>query len=297
MIPILNTTSRTEIVFLEGFWTGLKQRKRIPMKIRADYVSNSSSSSYVIALPKGHDMYDFINKAVKACSDFRDDDTYDDDDIRELNLFNHRQLDFCMNSYELLFIGELQVGWIPGTVDGEKEVEDFIKSVNHMKNDNYPYTPRILSQTKDHLEYEDVDVTENVTINSESMSCVRPYKWKKDDDDNYRKKVVDSILKVASRNNRDNPFFREDCMGICEITMNTILNTQDLIAEEKEIKLPEWGKDLESLKKRIEDGDRIFCIELNQGGDGQNIGSIYALNGWDSDFNKYTNVEVIGSWL
>ena len=91
-------------------------------------------------------MYDFINKAVKACSDFRDDDTYDDDYIRELNLFNHRQLDFCMNSYELLFIGELEVGWVPGSIDGERQVKEFVQTVNNMKKSNNKYTPRILEQ-------------------------------------------------------------------------------------------------------------------------------------------------------
>jgi len=79
--------------------------------------------------------------------------------------------------------------------------------------------------------------------------------------------------------------------------MNTILNTQDLIAEGKNVRLPNWASDLDALKKRIEDGDRIFCIEMNQGGDGQDIGSIYALNSWDSDFNKYANVQVLGSWM
>jgi hypothetical protein len=268
------------------------------MKIRADYVSNSSSSSYVIVLPKGHDMYDFINKAVKACSDFRDDDTYDDDDIRELNLFNHRQLDFCMNSYELLFIGELSVGWIPGTIDGEKQVEDFIKCVNHMKNSNSKYTPMILEKNESHLEYQDLDTAEYVTISRDSMQWhVRPYQWKDVSDEEYRKRVVDAITRFVSRDNRDNSFFHDNSMGICEVTMNTILNTQDLIAEGKEIELPNWCPDLEAMKKRIEDGDRIFCIEMNQGGDGQNIGALYALNGWDSDFNRYADVEVLGTWM
>ena len=268
------------------------------MKIRADYVSNSSSSSYVIALPKGHDMYDFINKAVKACSDFRDDDTYDDDYIRELNLFNHRQLDFCMNSYELLFIGELSVGWLPGTIDGERQVKEFVQTVNHMKNENSKYTPRILEKNESHLEYQDLDTAEYVTISNDAMQWhVRPYKWKDVSDEEYRRRVVDAITKIVSRDNRDNPFFHDDSMGICEVTMNSILNTQDLIAEGKEIELPNWCQDLEAMKKRIEGGDRIFCIEMNQGGDGQNMGALYALNGWDSDFNRYADVEVLGTWM
>lgn len=268
------------------------------MKIRSDYVSNSSSSSYVISLPKGHDMYDFINKAVKACSDFRDDDTYDDDYIRELNLFNHRQLDFCMNSYELLFIGELEVGWVPGSIDGERQVKEFVQTVNNMKKSNNKYTPRILEQNESHLEYQDLDTVEYVTISKDAMQWhVRPYKWMDVSDEEYRRRVVENITKAVAFANRENPYSKDDRMGICEVTMNSILNTQDLIAEGKEIELPSWCQDLEAMKKRIEDGDRLFCIEMNQGGDGQNMGAIYALNGWDSDFNRYAEVEVLGTWM
>ena len=227
------------------------------MKIRTDYVSNSSSSSFVVVLPKNYKQEDFIDDVVRACSDDRDDD-YDEESIEELNKFNRRNLDFCMNSYELLFIGELEVGWVP--------------------------------------EWNDVDTAEAVTINSQLMRYrIRHYRFNETDDE-YRKKVVENIMKCCDRKNREDKFSHDDCMGICEITMNTILNTQDLIAEGKKLELPKWA-DLEALKKRIEDGDRIICIEMNQGGDGQDIGSIYALNGWDSDFNKYANVQVLGSWM
>ena len=227
------------------------------MKIRSDYVSNSSSSSFVVVLPKDYNQDDFIDDVVRACSDDKDGD-YDDEFVEKLNKFNRRNLDFCMNSYELLFIGELEVGFDP--------------------------------------EWNDVDKAEAVTINSQLMRWhIRHYKFNETDDE-YRKKVVENIMRCCDRKNRDNPFSRDDSMGICEITMNTILNTQDLIAEGKKLELPK-GADLDALKKRIEDGDRIFCIEMNQGGDGQDIGSIYALNGWDSDFNKYADVQVLGSWM
>ena len=98
------------------------------MKIRSDYVSNSSSSSFVVVLPKDYNQDDFINDVVRACSDDRDLD-YDDEFVEKLNKFNRRNLDFCMNSYELLFVGELEVGWIPGTITGEEDVARFIKSV------------------------------------------------------------------------------------------------------------------------------------------------------------------------
>ena len=116
-------------------------------------------------------------------------------------------------------------------------------------------------------------------------------------DEEYRRRVVENITKAVAFANRENPYSKDDRMGICEVTMNSILNTQDLIAEGKEIELPSWCQDLEAMKKRIEDGDRLFCIEMNQGGDGQNMGAIYALNGWDSDFNRYAEVEVLGTWM
>ena len=187
---------------------------------------------------------------------------------------------------------------VPGSIDGERQVKEFVQTVNHMKNSNSKYTPMILEKNESHLEYQDLDTAEHITISKDTMQWhVRPYQWKDVPDEEYRKRVVDAITRIVSSDNRDNPFFHDDSMGICEVTMNSILNTQDLIAEGKEIELPNWCQDLDAMKKRIETGDRIFCIELNQGGDGQNIGSIYALNGWDSDFNRYADVEVLGTWM
>ena len=242
---------------MEGFWTGWKQSRRKLMKIRTDYVSNSSSSSFVVVLPKNYNQDDFIDDVVRACSDDRDGGDYDDEFVDDLNRFNRRNLDFCMNSYELLFIGELEVEWVP--------------------------------------EWGGFDTATAVTINSQLMRRrIRCHRFDETDDE-YRKKVVANIMQFCNRENRDNLFSSDNCMGICEITMNTIMNTQDLLAEGKKLELPKWA-DLDALKKRIKDGDRIFCIEMNQGGDGQNIGSIYALNGWSSDFNKYANAPILCSW-
>ena len=265
------------------------------MKIRTDYVSNSSSSSFVVVLPKDYKQEDFISDVVKACSDEKDYD-YEKEFVENLDKFNRRQLDFCMNSYELLFIGELNVGTIHGTVDGEAEVEQFMRAVKCMEKENSPRTPTITSQTKDHLEYDEPDLAEGITVSTQAMSwTVRPHRWKDDKDEDYTGKVVDSIMKISSWDNRNNIFTYDDCMGICEVSKNTILNTVDLISHGKEVKLPKWASDLDALLKRLESGDRIYCINMNQGGDGQDLGSIYALNGWDSDFNKYANVEVLQS--
>jgi hypothetical protein len=43
----------------------------------------------------------------------------------------------------------------------------------------------------------------------------------------------------------------------------------------------------------VENGDRIFGIDMHQSGDGESPTSIYALSGWDSDAFKYADVQIL----
>ena len=93
-----------------------------------------------------------------------------------------------------------------------------------------------------------------------------------------------------------NSCWDENRPGLFEITMNTIYNTEALLAERKDsIKLDKWCSDLGALKKLIADGNRIFGIEMHQSGDGQTSTSIYALAGWNSNAFKYSDVQILSS--
>ena len=106
---------------------------------------------------------------------------------------------------------------------------------------------------------------------------------------NPSKGVVDAIVKEISGHK-----WYETSSGLYEITMNTIFNTEALLAERpNSIILDKWCFDLGSIKKLLEDGNRIFGIDMHQSGDGESSTSIYALAGWDSDAFKYANVQIL----
>ena len=267
------------------------------MKIRSDYVSNSSSSSFIVVLPKDYEMDKFITDVVHACSD-EDDYTYSTDEEKavwkkRVDAFNRRNLDYCMNTYKLLYLGSLIVGETEGVVEGKRECEEFRKCTKDMP----PEELKIVSESKDRIVYSEPNVYCGVTVTNRVMEySIRMPAWdERDDEEKSRKSRVKSILECVNDSRNHSFFFHGDSSAIYEITLDTINNTEDLIAEGHEVVLDDWCKDLPALKKRIENGDRIFGIEMCQGGDGMNSTSIYALNGWDSDFNKYSDVEVLYS--
>ena len=75
------------------------------MKTRQDFVSNSSSCSFVVAINSTYSVKDFAKDLGKACTNSKDD--YHDQDLADRNC---RILDFCLNTYQLLFLGSIDVG-------------------------------------------------------------------------------------------------------------------------------------------------------------------------------------------
>ena len=264
------------------------------MKIRTDYVSNSSSSSFVVVLPKDYAFKKFIGDVAQSCVDNPDLDCYTNEDIELIKDDNIRNMDYCLNTYELLFLGTFCYEYNRSTIKGKDEVYDFMKSIEFFKN-KCPemFRTKIVSQTEDELVVDIPNTANGCAVSRDIMNgFIHHYYGLDEDDTTFYHSVVEAIEEYLSKNS----FWDENRPGLFEITMNTIYNTEALLAERKDsIKLDKWCSDLGVLKKLIADGNRIFGIEMHQSGDGQTSTSIYALAGWNSNAFKYSDVQILDS--
>ena len=273
------------------------------MKTRNDFVSNSSSCSFVVAISDKYSMKDFINDIVDDTLAHAEDDNDPRfiENVRESNL---RNLYYHLNCTELLFLGSLQTDDKINVYEN-KEDDDHWNSYAEMKSVfNDPYY-------KSHPEEHDVELeemtdqlmrvryktyAEGITVPSECMEyTVGRYSFKKDYNENERKEIAKTIYDFASRINVDTDSFMYHMMSrLYKITQNTIDNTRDLIAAGYNVVLDKW-QNLDELEKRIKSGQKIFGIQLANGGDGMSDTTIYGLGGWDAEIGQKAEFETIYS--
>ena len=289
------------------------------MKTRNDFVSNSSSCSFVVAIPS-EDKYkfkDFVNDIVKDCASNKDEKSeMTKEAIDNLNAFNARNLDYHLNSSELLFLGTLKVNNKQYTivspdlddkmyVDSEHNYNYDIQMFNELQKDIKKksfgkYTgEKLVESTKDKVTISYPIYASSIAFPTLEMEYftghydfIDPAKETKKD----RKYAAEQIINLVNsiKNLEDSDLYNFINTHTYFISKRTIWNTRALLENKADLVFDKW-EDLDALEKRLDEGQRLFVIRQNNGGDGWDSDAVYALGGWDCKFGDKAVVEILYS--
>jgi len=267
------------------------------MKIRIDFVSNSSSCSFVIAIGKNFPFNDFIRETCDGCLKHADDD----DNalfLTEQNEFNNAVLNFHLRASELVYLGGLKVGNVQSIVTKEDEYFPYIK--NDIAKQALSNDEHVVENTDDRVIIKTNDVIYGMAIPKHKVDYVTmEYHWNDDYkcDIEKQKNAAKAIAEFAKNYSDSKTDYkcRYDSSTYF-ISRNTIWNTRALIAAGYEVELEKW-MDLDRLDKMLQDGDRIFGIRVNNGGDGVDEDALFTFGGWDGEdvFKNMSGIEILDS--
>ena len=268
------------------------------MKTRIDFVSNSSSCSFVLKISKTLPLDDFIVEACNGClKHVKDDDNKDF--VKQQDIYNNIVLNFHLNASELVYLGGLKVGNIKSTIAKDDEYFQCLK--NDIANLALPDDERVINNTDDYIVIETDDITYGMAIPKHKVDYVTyvttEYHWNNDHecDIERQKKAAKAIVEFAKNYSDIKTDYK--CRynsATYFISRTTIWNTRALIAAGYEVKLEKW-MDLDKLDKMLKNGYKIFNICVNNGGDGVDEDALYSFGGWDGEdvFNDMEDVEIM----
>lgn len=279
------------------------------MKVRSDFVSNSSSTSFIVAIDKKYNLYSFCKDiAKKSVSQNRKDR---DPKLRKLNEVN---LAYSLLHYELLFLGS----YLCEITENVVRKDELPKTLKNGYCFNEDYWNRIVNdiegwkRVKDHPSdpeyyfykmYDKSWLDESVN----TLHVVRKYfvgalgiaiednyelrhdSWfeelvEKGKADEHQLQVYEeranerlkAIKEICLKYHQD--YESVDFSHSYQITMDTIKNTRAMLKAGLEMEFEDW-EDIESLEARLKKGEKIFMIRANNSGDGYLRDGIYCEEG------------------
>ena len=295
------------------------------MKTRTDFVSNSSSCSFVIAVNSTYDI-DSLAKDIAAATVNKKSEWHDP----KLKNRNENILKFCMSTYQLAWLGGVVIGKQIHTYtlntfidmyDGNacKDNIYIAKSVwkdeiKHVKKatktpkkcdawELKAYGNSTYDEEKDEItKIEDICIYAPVVSNHDmeyeyshgvfEVDTARP-----NDKHDLESRRVNHIVKTAKKIWRAKGIDVHHS-DIYQITKHTIENTRSLIAAGYKIDLDdiEMHKSIDELEKMIDDGDKIFYIKQAYSGDGYGETYIYCEDE-AKGISEVQGIETIGGEL
>lgn len=270
------------------------------MKTRNDFVSNSSSCSFVIALPAGFSLINFVEQTARGCLRYAGPNEVEFS--QKQDELNRAVLNYHLRASELLFLGSLRIDDITRKIDKQNDPAEFdhvkymIASGHFCGGDS-----EVVSSDESAIVLKFADLVDEIAVKSGEMPYITGnYHWRSD----YSADPMEQAA-VAARITEFAKYY-SDCAGIDYkarsnsdtyfISLNTIWNTRALLAAKKDLTLDKW-MDLDKLEGMLKDGTKIFKVHVNNGGDGVAEDALYTFGGWEGEdlFSNMTGIDLLYS--
>jgi len=268
------------------------------MKTRNDFVSNSSSCSFVITVGKSFPLNDFIKEACEGCLKHRDEDD-PDRFANEQNEMNNAVLNYHLRASELLYLGSLCLGKRRSIYTREQNGEWFDALREDIARGNVSSEDTVVENTDDRIVIEFDDFADGMALPKyKTPHVTMDFHWNDSysNDISKQKPAADAIAEFAKNYTDNGDYKSKQNSSTYFISRTTIWNTRALIAAGYKVVLEDW-MDLDKLEKMLQDGDRIFGIMVSNGGDGVQEDALYTFGGWDGEdvFDGMSGISVIHS--
>lgn len=278
------------------------------MKTRTDFVSNSSSSSFVFAVKPSYTLKDLCKDI--AASTIKPENEQHDDSLEQSNF---TKLMFCLSSYQLAWLGSLAIGR-HRAVESKRELLDVfdwqtkedidtdwkhkVHSAKLAKTCPYKvdtwtlrmYKNAEVDDVHDEIAYdEDILVEAPAVLNSIMEDLFFNAPWQSSKTSFERAANIVEFAKNRWMSSTS------DTIDMFQITKATVQNTRSLIDAGYVVDLSTIpiNKSLEQIESILDKGSKIFCIRVAHSGDGCGDTYIYCEDGADG-FNRVSGIEMLG---
>ena len=258
------------------------------MKVRTDFVSNSSSSSFICAVNGTYDLPSLAKDIAKGCSNPKA--KWHDP---ELKVFNAATVEHCLENYCLLFLGQLKIGTLEfkrSKVEQHERIKARFSDLDEAALEEKIESSwnEILKQAK--LENEVAKLGQKPATIDEKAEAVTFY------DNEYVGGLAVSKSQiwhmVSHHTEAEMPAELEryakwwhenqddlDFIDTYSVTEDTLRHTRLMLKAGMPLELDGWEKDLDGLEKRLAEGEKLFALRVMYDGDCKDATTVYKEDG------------------